>query len=216
MDDFLHNLRSGKLKQPDRSGRSYNDPQYKGGPRRNVMDRRKRDYGNKESYERLEAIKEVLETLAETQKRMAEAYEARTQAEERKARAMEVLAQNLYRMINPEATDADALFSVPVPVPSSADVQTHGSDIPPSESEFGTRTDRLAQDAPDKDNTSSTRLSTTDRQKVVSITEKMRKEGNSWEHIARHIAAQGFPTLSGKGFWRGVMVKNLYEKVNAE
>ena len=70
MDDFLHNLRSGKLKQPDRSGRTYGDPQYKN--KRNLMDRRKRDQDSKESFERLNVIKEILETVSETQKRMAE------------------------------------------------------------------------------------------------------------------------------------------------
>ena len=72
MDDFLHNLRSGKLKQGDRSNRPYD----KGGARRNMMDRRKGHYdNNKESSERLNAIKEVLEALTETQKRVAEAYQ---------------------------------------------------------------------------------------------------------------------------------------------
>ena len=85
MDDFLHNLRSGKLKQPDRSNRPYSDPQYKGGQRRNAMDRRKKEL---DAFERLNAVKEALESISETQKRMAEAYEARTRAEERKARAM--------------------------------------------------------------------------------------------------------------------------------
>ena len=83
MDDFLHNLRSGKLKQQDRSNRPYNDQQYKGGQRRPMVDRRKKDYDNRESIERLAVLKEVLENLAEVQKRMAEAYEARNTVEER-------------------------------------------------------------------------------------------------------------------------------------
>ena len=107
MDDFLHNLRSGKLKQGDRSNRSYGDQQYKGGPRRNAMDRRKGHYDNKESTERLNAIKEVIEALTDTQKRMAEAYQARTAAEERKARAIEILAKSVYRLANPNASAAE-------------------------------------------------------------------------------------------------------------
>jgi hypothetical protein len=42
MDDFLHNLRSGKLKQPDRGRRDYTD--YKGPQRRAGNERRKPDY----------------------------------------------------------------------------------------------------------------------------------------------------------------------------
>jgi hypothetical protein len=117
MDDFLHNLRSGKLKHPDRSNRPYSDPQYKGGQRRNVMDRRKKEL---DAFERLGAVKEVLESISETQKHMVQAYEARTKAEERKARALEVLAKNLYRMLNPQAQDADELFTAVAPIQISA------------------------------------------------------------------------------------------------
>lgn len=228
MDDFLHNLRSGKLKQGDRTNRSYNDQQFKGGPRRNI-DRRKGHYDNKESFERLNAIKEVLETIAESQKRMTEAYQDRTRAEERKARAMEVLAKNLYRMVNPGATDADDLFaavpseilraettsqSASAPAPEtfsqdqgpSEDVDTYG-DEPEDASE------EAAQGSAKIDTESSGRLTEVDRQTLFRVIDQMRGEGEGWERIARHIASQGYPTASGKGSWRGVMVKSLYEKM---
>jgi hypothetical protein len=205
MDDFLHNLRSGKLKQTDRSGRSYNDPQYKGGPRRNVMDRRKREL---ETFERLNAVKEVLETISETQKRMVEATEARTKAEERKARAMEILAQNIYRMINPDATDADTLFSQqPEMEPASA--------IPPAEQAITVESSAdEAQDesTPDTESQSTGRLSSKDRDILVDIIGQMRADGQNWEKIARHIASKGYPTVSGRGTWRGITAKNLFDK----
>jgi hypothetical protein len=205
MDDFLHNLRSGKLKQADRSGRSYNDPQYKGGPRRNVMDRRKREL---ETFERLNAVKEVLETISETQKRMAKATEARTKAEERKARAMEILAQNIYRMINPNATDADTLFSNPSETqPASADLQADETvTVEPSKEEA--QVDRK----PDNKSQSSGRLSSKDRDFLVEMIGQMRAKGQNWEKIARHIAGKGYPTASGRGTWRGITVKNLFDK----
>lgn len=224
MDDFLHNLRSGKLKQADRGNRNYNDPQYKGAQRRNMMERRnKRDFDTKESFERLNAIKEVLESLSQTQKRMALAYEARTRAEERKARAMEILAKNLYRMLNPEASDADQLFAFPDPALIPA--QTDGADS--LESDRADRKTAHAADEPshaqdaaeesENDNRNDNqKLSEDDRQAIVQLTSDLRDEGQSWEKIARHIAAQGYPTISGKGTWRGVMVKNLYEKVESE
>lgn len=206
MDDFLHNLRSGKLKQTDRSGRSYNDPQYKGGPRRNVMDRRKREL---ETFERLNAVKEVLETISETQKRMVEATEARTKAEERKARAMEILAQNIYRMINPDATDADTLFS------NQPEMQP-ASITPPAEDQSITveSSAKEAQDenTPDVESQSTGRLSSKDRDIIVDIIGQMRADGQNWEKIARHIAAKGYPTVSGRGTWRGITAKNLFDK----
>jgi hypothetical protein len=232
MDDFLHNLRSGKLKQPERSNRHFNDPQYKGAPRRNPMDRRKRDFdNNKESTERLGAIKEVLETLTETQKRMAEAYEARTRAEERKARAMEVLAKNLYRMLNPNAKDVDALFAPTEPdapqqvdSPETDTFESAAEDNVPSEdftspeniveTHAEAETDiHVESDPLEEPDQNGRKLSTEDRKRVYAMAGRLRDEGNSWENIARQITTQGYPTVSGKGTWRGVMIKNLYEKM---
>ena len=234
MDDFLHNLRSGKLKQPDRSNRHFNDPQYKGAPRRNPMDRRKREFdNNKEASERLSAIKEVLDTLAETQKRMAESYEARTRAEERKAVALEVLAKNIYRMLNPNAKDVDDLFALPeepdgppefAAYEQDAPFETAAIDTGPAEeasqayaesqpeAEEHVSGDDEETEEPDQN---SRKLSTQERRKVFEFSERLRKEGNSWENIARQVAAQGYPTISGKGIWRGVMVKNLHEKMGS-
>lgn len=198
MDDFLHNLRSGKLKQHDRSNRPYNDPQYKGGQRRGSMDRRKKEL---ETFERLSAVKEVLESISETQKRMADAYEARTKAEERKARAMEVLAQNIYRMINPDAKDVEALFKTEPQATTASDIE---DDQP-----VALLTSESAPPA-------SKKLSGDDRQVLCKLIGKLRKAGNNWEKIAREIASQGYPTVSGKGTWRGVMAKNLYEKQSSK
>lgn len=204
MDDFLHNLRSGKLKQTDRSGRSYNDPQYKGGPRRNVMDRRKREL---ETFERLNAVKEVLETISETQKRMVEATEARTKAEERKARAMEILAQNIYRMLNPDATDAETLFSRQSEIqPASATLSDQSITVESSAEKA------LDEDTPDVERQSTGRLSSKDRDILVDMIGQMRADGQNWENIARHIASKGYPTVSGRGTWRGITAKNLFDK----
>jgi hypothetical protein len=203
MDDFLHNLRSGKLKQSDRSNRSYGDSQYKSGQRRNAMDRRKKEL---DAFERLNAVKEALESISSTQKRMAEAYEARTQAEERKARALEVLAKNVYRMLNPEAKDVDELFA-PEPLPTVA---------PPSETPDTEDAEDMAAEEEvdsDRDTDQPRKLTEADRQRLFVIIDRMRIAGDNWEKIARHIASQGYSTLSGKGNWRGIMAKNLYEKM---
>lgn len=197
MDDFLHNLRSGKLKQQDRN-RSYNDPQYKSSQRRGAMDRRKKEL---ETFERLNAIKEVLETIAETQKSMAEAYAERTQAENRKARAMEVLAKNLYQMLNPKAKDVDALFATE-PATGHAIQSTKAIESPSD------NTEKDVASAPKK-------LTSEQRQALFNLIGEMRDSGSKWEQIARHIASKGYPTISGKGIWRGVMAKNLYEKMIA-
>jgi hypothetical protein len=211
MDDFLHNLRSGKLKHTDRSGRSYNDPQYKGGPRKNVMDRRKREL---ETFERLNAVKEVLETISETQKRMVEATEARTKAEERKARAMEILAQNMYRMLNPNAKDVDTLFSLQPEIEQTSEVE-QTSAIPEPDQAVTVESpakETQVENAPDVESKSTGRLSRNDRDILVDMIGQMRADGQSWEKIARHIAEKGYPTVSGRGSWRGITAKNLFDK----
>jgi hypothetical protein len=203
MDDFLHNLRSGKLKQPDRSNRSYGDSQYKGGQRRNAMDRRKKEL---DAFERLNAVKEALESISSTQKRMAEAYEARTRAEERKARALEILAKNIYRMLNPEAKDTDDLFASD-PVPAAA--------APAIDAPVADETEEISveEDGSDAEDAPPHKLTDQERQRLFVIIDRMRIAGDNWEKIARHIASQGYSTVSGKGNWRGIMAKNLYEKM---
>jgi hypothetical protein len=229
MDDFLHNLRSGKLKQVDRSNRPYSDQQFKGGQRRNI-DRRKGHYDNKESFERLNVIKEVLEKIAESQIRMTEAYQARIRAEERKARALEVLAKNLYRMLNPNATDADDLFALGSLPSLGEQIEPAFGNAPASAAEAYTRENEEnealteegeengtysagPEEIADEGRPASGRLTEVDRQTLFRVIDQMRGEGSGWEKIARHIASQGYPTISGKGNWRGVMVKNLYEKM---
>jgi hypothetical protein len=215
MDDFLHNLRSGKLKQSDRSNRSYGDPQYKSSQRRNAMDRRKKEL---DAFERLSAVKDALESISSTQKRMVEAYEARTRAEERKARAMEVLAKNIYRMLNPEAQDADELFasdSVSMIAPPVNELATEEVEDIEAEAEEEADIEAGAEEEAEdgSDNPQRQKLTEAERQRLFVIIDRMRIAGDNWEKIARHIASQGFSTISGKGSWRGVMAKTLYEKM---
>jgi len=56
-------------------------------------------------------------------------------------------------------------------------------------------------------------LTEEDRQRLFVIIDRMRLAGDNWEKIARHIAAQGYSTVSGKGSWRGIMARSLYEKM---
>ena len=218
MDDFLHNLRSGKLKQPDRSNRPYGDQNYKSTQRRNMMDRRKRDFESKESFERLSAIKEVLDAISETQKRMADAYEARTSAEERKAVAMEVLAKSLYRMVNPDAEGIDELFALPKTQFKAQENSSYieAADAPSSEDADDESMKMIADLDSPSDGKKRQKLTAEERQTLIGLISDLRNQGQSWEKIAREITAQGYSTISGKGTWRGIMAKNLLEKETAE
>jgi hypothetical protein len=95
MDDFLHNLRSGKLKQTDRGRRDYTD--YKGPQRRVNNDRRKTDYYAKVTNENFALIKETLDALADSQKRIANAMAERGKTEVRIAEALESIAKMMEK-----------------------------------------------------------------------------------------------------------------------
>ena len=102
MDDFLHNLRSGKLKQPERGRRDYTD--YKGPQRRAGNERRRTDYYAKVTGENFALVKEALENLAEQQARIANALAARSGAEARIADALESIAMMIGRHLGIEVT----------------------------------------------------------------------------------------------------------------
>ena len=95
MDDFLHNLRSGKLKHPDRGRRDYTD--YKGPQRRAGNERRKPDYYAKVTGENFALVKDSLDALADHQKRIADAMAARKKTDARIADALETIAAMLGR-----------------------------------------------------------------------------------------------------------------------
>ena len=95
MDDFLHNLRSGKLKQADRGRREFTD--YKGPQRRVGNERRRTDYYAKVTAENFQLVKESLDVLAENQRRIADAMAAGRQNSARIADALEAIATMLGR-----------------------------------------------------------------------------------------------------------------------
>lgn len=94
MDDFLHNLRSGNLRLPDRGQKKYQNSQRKGSNYH-----KKKDTDSKLINESLSAIKIILESISENQKKATEAYAVRLAAEERKADAMEVIAEYLKNFL---------------------------------------------------------------------------------------------------------------------
>ncbi len=194
MDDFLHNLRSGKLKQQDRGRRDYSD--YKGPQRRSTTERRRPDYYAKVTNENFVLVKNSLDNLAEIQKRIADAAVDREKTEARIADALETIATMMERQwsgqghlpqhsenagAEPEANVRDSI--VPVEV-----VDTH--------------TDVVARDE---------KFSSKDKHKRMDIITAMRMEGKSWEKIARHLDGQNIPTVSGKGKWRGQAVKKFWD-----
>ena len=190
MDDFLHNLRSGKLKQSDRGRRDYTD--YKGPQRRAATDRRKTDYYAKVTNENFALIKETLDVLADCQKRIADAMVGREQTQIRIADALESIAM----MMRGRADDAE-------PQAQTGDTRTQGDQTLPQENRS---TAESAGDHPEGGYAGAG-----SQPDLVGMISRMRDQGDSWEKIARYFDEHKIPTVSGKGKWRGPAVKKYWE-----
>lgn len=189
MDDFLHNLRSGKLKQPDRGRRDYSD--YKGPQRRAGSERRRPDYYAKVTSENFALVKDSLDLLAGHQKRIADAVTAIEKTDGRIANALETIATMIGRHLGGQ----DAL--------------------PEQAGPAGSEPDRIvptgAVDDRSRIGTGSQKPGDAGRPKMLDMIASMRADGNSWEKIARHMDEQKIPTVSGKGKWRGPAVKKFWD-----
>ena len=194
MDDFLHNLRSGKLKQPDRGRRDYTD--YKGPQRRATTERRRLDYYAKETGENFALVKDSLDILTEHQKRIADAMAAREKTEARIADALEAIATMMGRSWG----DQDVRSQPSEPAKPEPDGNAMNSIIPAEVADNRTGIGIGNEKSSDED-----------KPRRRDIIAAMRTDGNSWEKIARHLDNQNFPTVSGKGKWRGPAVKKFWE-----
>jgi hypothetical protein len=195
VDDFLHNLRSGKLKRSGKERRQYDNPMYKGPEKRSGRDRRG---PGKVSMDRIvdllndtvPSIKAVLESINENQKNMASIKRARAQAEERKAEAMESIVNVLQEML------------------SSRPLFFEGKQVEPQSSLEPARAfNEIAEvKKPDSDQ----------REEVLQLISELRNEGLSYDKIAQNLRSRGLSTFSGKGTWHGQTVQKLFRQITEE
>lgn len=188
MDDFLHNLRSGKLKQGDQNRRNFND--YKNSQRRVTNERRKTDYYAKVTNENFSMIKQTLDTLADYQKRMADAVAERNKTQSRIADALETIV----RLMDREPEEAQAQSTVQAEMPEQIQPEEKWDAAPAMD-------DKSEQGNGGKE---------AENSELIDIISTMRNQGNSWEKIARHFDEQQIPTVSGKGKWRGPAIKKIW------
>ena len=191
MDDFLHNLRTGKNKTYDRNRKPYDNNVYKNPDRQNAGDNRRREtFQRTSSAEHLTAIKKLLEDLTDTQKRLIEIEEKRATSEERIATALEIISTGIFTR-KPE------------------------NSAPHPEAEFSALSDENENTV--SDNSANTGVETQrslEKEQLVELISAMRKEQMSFEKIARNLEQQGISTLSGKGVWRSQTVAKLCQQFN--
>ncbi|MFH0997363.1 MAG: hypothetical protein V1844_17980 [Pseudomonadota bacterium] len=201
MDDFLHNLRTGKNKPFDRTRKQFDNNGYKNPDRQGPNDNRRKDaFQRTPPVDHFPAIKILLGDITEGQRRLADIFERRATAEERIASALEKIALSFFEK-NPAASAAgpgkqtDPDFRI---IPETVK--------PMSVSQPGT-SDAISG-AGKTDGTDAIR-SGLDRESIIEMIGALRKEEMSYEKIARSLEKQGIPTFSGKGAWHSQTVSKL-------
>lgn len=191
MDDFLHNLRSGKFKQNERSGRSYKDPQHRRSQWRGDADGRKSPHHS--SSDIVLEINKALKDIAASHRRFADAYESKVRADERRAAAMESIAEFLKQRF---AGDLES-------IEEDREEDRAGSE---SESE---------PDSPAIHAEQTVKTTDFDRKNLPNYVLELRKDGMSFEKIAQYLESNGVPTFSGRGTWRGPAISKLCKEMEA-
>ena len=231
LNDFLHQLRQSREKQYDRTKRPHSNPQYRDHDRRGAKDFRKTH--TTRSTQDLSAVlgpalTSIQELLKETHgqiKRLASAEEKRAETEERKTDVLEKIADRLtvlaasvvgggtntedFRTAGGQETQPMAKPAGKAEQDPSADEQ-EAEFIEGSAEETG---EAKTCDEQETDPFSPEESSTSAREIVYDKIKKMRDDGMSFEGISRELEAQGVPTLSGKGRWRGQTVHKLLKKM---
>lgn len=180
MDDFLHNLRTGKNKSTDRGRRNFDNPAYKGGDRQGGRERPKGPAVSPGiSPEQLSALTVTLKDIAESYSRVAETSEEMTRTTLRQTELMEQLLEAVReRQHIPPVTAIPIQITAPPPPPPD--------------------TSRL------RESSKSSR-----REELREQIEVLHAEGLSFKKIAARLQAEGILTLSGKGQWHGRSVSRI-------
>lgn len=202
MDDFLHNLRTGKNKPFDRNRKQFDNNGYKGNERPSLNDnRRKEAFQRTPPVDHFPAIKLLLGDIADGQRRQAEIDDRRATAEERIASALERIASGFVEKKLPAAVAGPEKESrldsgiIPEIVKPACVSQPAAPDAI-----SGTVKPDIAADAVKPG---------MDRESIIESIGAMRKEALSYEKIARTLEEQGIPTFSGKGAWHSQTVSKL-------
>jgi len=197
MDDFLHNLRTGKLKRDGRdynryrgnSNNGYSGQQYKGPQRRNGQDRRNTAQTSLREHECIPEILKALEMVCKNQTRIADADEKLASFEKRKVDSMEHIEGYLKQV-------AEFISNI-------SNVTTGKEQKNPATETARNLTGMASKKAPH------------DTGQMFKIIHNMRSSGNSYTKIADYLIEKRIPTLSGKGKWYPGTVSNILKKETA-
>ena len=199
MDDFIYNVRTGNIKNMNRSNRRYDNNRYKGQDRsyksnnRHPVKEQRKGYVNYRSLstDQFSVLKELLGTIADNQKRQVTLAESVASTQERQAAAIEKIAAHLEKLVKAPletAQHATSPESAAVPEPTEA---AHPVETKPNVEE------------PAKPKT---------RSELVALITQMRQQGLSYDKIASEFEIRKIPTLSGRGQSRGQTIYRLFKE----
>lgn len=199
MDDFLHNLRTGKNKPFDRNRKQFDNNGYKNPDRQGPNDNRRKDaFQRSPPVDHFPAIKILLGDITEGQRRLADIYERRATAEERIASALERIASGF----------SEKTLTAPAPERQPGrDSRIFTESVKPVRASQPMTSDTSGPEETDRE--ADAIKSGMDRKSILDMIGAMRKEQVSYEKIARTLEAQGIPTFSGKGAWHSQTVSKL-------
>lgn len=194
MNDFLHNLRSGKMQRPERHRKPYAGHQKTGHERGKAKDFRNGRYGKNIEAEKLNKITQIIASIAESQKLIAASQERKAKAEERKADILESFVELIKQIVSPDSLK-----------PDSSKTDNKSADL---ETNLAPEVMLQKIDQPEKPNDA-------DKKKTLELIHSMRKDGVSYEKVANYLDSNKIPTFSGRGKWRGQTIHRLCNKVPA-
>lgn len=201
MDDFLHNLRTGKNKPFDRNRKQFDNNGYKNPDRQGPNDnRRKEAFQRTPPADHFPAIKKILGDISDGLRRQSEIDDRRAAAEERIASAMEKIASSFSKK-NAAAPVAGIENTI------EPDLRQFAETEKPVRVFQSATLDAVS--AAENTDDADTFKPATDRKSVLDRIGALRKENLSYEKIARTLEAQGIPTFSGKGAWHSQTVSKL-------
>jgi hypothetical protein len=204
MDDFLYNLRKS-VEERGKSGNRHTDGNTnRGGDRRCGIDRRNRrpqkNHNDRRSYppynRNLHEIRVLLEKLLENQGQQQAIDKKRLALEERRTTALERIAHSLNGNSG-----------------TLTDTQTRSMAIEAVDA-VSQKGDAASQKGDAASQTVVNKASKTDTPATAGeLMTTLRAQGKSYEKIANALEAAGFPTVSGRGRWRGQTVKRELAKL---
>ncbi len=204
MNDFLHNLRSGKMQRPERHRKPYAGHQKTGHERGKAKDFRNGRYGKNIEAEKLNKITQIIASIAESQKLIAASQERKAKAEERKVDILESFVELIKQIVSPDSLKPDSSK------PDSSKTDSSKTDNKSADLETNLAPEVMLQkiDQPEKPNDAN-------KKKTLDLIQSMRKDGMSYEKVANYLDSNKIPTFSGRGKWRGQTIHRLCNKVPA-